>query len=438
MDLKPLQQQTLKLRMTAELRQAITILQFSSQELSDYLREQALDNPLIELEEPAGPPPEMTFYPKGGRRNGEYVDPFLFVADDDGDFKDDLMQQARLLNVGRKEYEILSHLILSLDENGYLRDDLERVAFDLQCPVEDVEAALRTLQSFEPAGIGARDLRECLLLQARRLRPDDELVQRLITEHLEDIAEGELEALSHTLSVSRLRLDEAVRFIQTLQPKPALAMAKETPVYIRPDLVVEADGADFTVRLMDDGVPEIRMNREYEAVWSSAGGEAQRYLEKKYKQMLWLMRCVEQRRATLLNVTKTIMEKQRDFLERGPKALAPLTLRDVAMELGVHESTVSRAVKEKYVQTPHGLFELKDFFSSKVKAKDAGEMSSTSVKLMIKEMIAGEDPDHPLSDQKICDLLGSRGIELSRRAVTKYRLALNIPPSSKRKRAASG
>lgn len=430
MELKALQHQTLKLNMTAELRQAISILQFSSQELSDFIHEQALENPLIELQEPKMSGDFIRSH--AHHKKSENKDLIGLIADSGTCLKDDLLQQARMLSIDKNILQIVSYMIMQLDDDGYLRDDLEDMGREIGQSEENILKALDFLQSLEPAGIGARNLEECLLLQTLL---ENDLIQNLIKNHLVDIARGDFESIHEQLSVPLDEIKAAVVKIQSLNPRPGRIESKDRPEYIRPDLVVEKTLDGYEVFLTENRLPSIGLNQDYNHfLTSSVKSEATGYIHQKYKQYLWLVKSIEQRRTTLLNVTRQVMNHQRRFLEWGPKAMAPLTLREVADELEIHESTVSRAVKQKYIQTPYGIFELKAFFTSKIKTASFNDVSSMSVKLLIKELIEGEDHNNPLSDQNIVDLLqNTKGIEISRRAIAKYRTALKIPSSAKRK-----
>lgn len=438
MELGLFQQQTMKLVMTQELRQAITILQYSRQELTQFIREQAMENPLIDLQEPSFEGVER-FSPSYGNvpsQKTEDYNPFDFIKADQGGMVEDLLEQARYLNVDETTYKRLTYLIWLLDDDGYLPTNIvDETAEELRLPKEEIERVLSFLQQLEPPGIGARDLKECLLLQIHRIDPDDRLAKKLVTHYLPLLAERKWERLAEELSVSREEVRDAAELIRGLQPKPGSVYHREPLHIMQPDLTIEKVEGRYRVILHDDFLPTIRPNRQYDALLTkTASHEASQYIREKYKQMTWLMKSIEQRRATLINVTEMIARRQTSFLEKGPHHLAPLTLREVADELDIHESTVSRAVRGKSVQTPVGLYELRSFFTSKVNTADGEGTSSTSVKLVIKELIEKEDPKKPLSDQKIATVLKEQhDIAVSRRTVAKYRDQLNIPSSTKRK-----
>nr|WP_239540969.1 RNA polymerase factor sigma-54 [Pullulanibacillus pueri] len=428
MELRPVQTQVQQLKMTTELRQAISLLQYSTQELAEYIREISLENPLIELNEPK-PDVPMT-----------YSDPIRAAVPDLSEFarqkeaglEEVLLQQVRLLSLTEDQMERVTTLIFYLDPDGYFREDFQELSHDLGCSLEAIEEALTLIQELEPAGVGARNLQECLTLQYKRLHPHDQLAQQLIMHHLEEIASRDLEALAERYDMTEETIEEILACIQTLNPKPGLLYETEAPVYIRADVVVEATGEGYEVRLVEDLLPTIHYNSQYQHLFSDR--EALHFLKPKYKEMLWLKKSIEQRQSTLLKISKTIMDQQVLFLAKGPHYIAPLTLKEIAEILGIHESTVSRTVRNKYIQTPQGVFELKHFFSSRIHTSAQTDLSSTSVKKMLQEMVEQEDKKNPLSDQGIVqNLKRTFGIEISRRTVAKYRQVMKIPSSSKRK-----
>ncbi|GGE50023.1 RNA polymerase sigma-54 factor [Pullulanibacillus camelliae] len=435
LELRPLQIQTQQLKMTTELRQAIHLLQYSTQELSDYIREQAMENPLMALEEPSVPPTPSASFSSTSSNSSEQRDPLSFIKQEEDSLQEDLLQQLRYLPLDQQQRRLTSHLVLYIEEDGYLREDLEMIAEECGVTEQAIHEALQIVQTLEPAGIGARHLRECLMLQIQRKASEKALAYTLVRDHLEAIASSNHHEIAEILAVEVKDIESAIQLIQTLNPRPGEMLSREQPIYIQPDVVVHSSDGQYTVRLESDLLPAIHYDRSYHALLKSANDhEATRYLQGKYKQMLWLLRSIEQRHHTLLNVSQAIMHHQKQFLDKGIYYLAPLTLRDIAQTCGIHESTVSRAVKNKYIQTPQGLFELKTFFSTKIRTYYHQEVSATSVKALIRALIEAEDKAKPLSDQAIVDhLQTSRGLVLSRRTVAKYRKAMHLPSSSKRK-----
>lgn len=439
MELGLFQQQTMKLVMTQELRQAISILQYSRQELAEFLHEQALENPLIELQEPSFEDigRERASYRTSTYKANEDYNPFDFIKDDKEDLKEDLLQQARCLKLDDATYKRLEYMILLLDDDGYLPETITtEIAEELRISEKESERVLSLLQNLDPAGVGARDLKECLLLQINRYNPDNHLAKNIVRHHLYQLAEKKWETLAVELNVSIKDVQDTAAWIQTLQPKPGSLYNTEKTRFMTPDLTIEKTEDGYAVILQDDFLPTVHLNRQYDGFLSNkVKNEAVQYVQEKYKQMMWLVKSIEQRRRTLIRVTEMIVKKQKRFLEKGLRYLEPMTLKEVAAELDVHESTVSRAVRNKNVQTPVGLYELKSFFTSKVNTASGTGASSASVKVLIKEMISGEDKDHPLSDQKIAETLKmDHGIAVSRRTVAKYREQLNIASSAKRKK----
>ncbi|SFE93826.1 RNA polymerase factor sigma-54 [Alteribacillus iranensis] len=442
------QQQTIKLVMTQELRQAISLLQYSTQELSEYLEEQALENPLIDMEEPElfhkeEPKYEMPVMwhdePSNEIHNQEEQEgfsPFDRIKDDRERVTDYLAQQIRLFPCDEKEKRVLEHIVGNVGDDGYITGTYEEMAVLFDITEEDYESCIRKIQSLEPAGIGARSLQECLLLQLERQSPRQPFIEVIVAEYLEELASRKWKELAKKLDVSVEDIQHAYDQVQCLDPYPGVHFGNDHPGHILPDVYVEKDSDQFIVRLNDDGLPKIRMNRQYRHLLErNEDGEATEYAKQKYKQLVWLLKSIDQRQQTIRSITEAIVEFQYGFFEKGPSAMKPLTLKDVAEAAGVHESTVSRTTNQKYVQTPHGLFELKYFFSAGMNTNSGEQTSTFVVKSIIKELVDNEDKKKPLSDQKIVDhLKKEHGISISRRAIAKYRGELQIPSSSKRKR----
>lgn len=435
MDLGLYQQQSIKVVMTQELKQAIEILQFSKIELLQYIQEKAMENPLLELQEPA--------YEQGGglyetgRKpyQGEY-NPFDFISGTKQDLKEDLLQQARYLNLDEQTYKQLSYLIFQLAEDGYLPENVtSESAEELGLDVTEVEELLGLLQKLDPPGVGARNLRECLLLQIDRMSEKNALARTIVEGHLVDLAKKKWGQLSDKLSVSETEIRVAAQWIQKLQPKPGSLFETGHTSYIQPDLTIQKRDGRYIVLMNDHYFPRIRENRHYIQVMNTQTDKAAKeYVTRKRREINWLSKCMEQRTDTILKVVKVMIKNQKRFLDHGFLSLKPMTLRTVAEEIGIHESTVSRAIRNKYVQTPHGLLEMKAFFASKLNSGEGEEVSSSSVKWLIKGLVEKENVHKPLSDQKISDILSAdHGISVSRRTVAKYRGQLHISSSSKRK-----
>lgn len=336
------------------------------------------------------------------------------------------------------ENRLIEYLIYSLDENGYLSSSVEEISSSLLVEKDNVLQGLRILQSFEPNGVGARNIQECLLLQLRTLNPRQLLAEKVVEEYLTFLANKKWKQISKQLSIPVEEVQFIFDLVQTLKPRPGHAFTSESTVYIQPDLFIEWFDEELITWVNDSILPKISISKQYHDLNAITVEDDSplKYMQEKKQQVLWLLKSVKQRQQTLLKVTKAIARKQSKFFKYGYAYLIPLTLKEIAEEIGVHESTVSRATTHKYVQTPRGLFELKYFFSSSLKADDDGSAaSSLSVKEWIKKIIEDEEKRKPLSDQKIASILDQDySIEVSRRTVAKYRDELNILPSSKRKR----
>ncbi|MBP2240318.1 RNA polymerase sigma-54 factor [Cytobacillus eiseniae] len=327
-------------------------------------------------------------------------------------------------------------MIECIDENGYFRAELHEVAAYFNRSAEEIYEYLKLLQGLEPAGIGARHLQECLLLQLRRFEKRHALAEEIVEKHFQSFAEKKWKDVAKALNVKLNEIQEVFDLIQTLDPRPASSFQNEKSAYIVPDVVIKWDGESFTVSIFDETLPKISFNSAYYKRFSSnQDKQVHRFIQENQQDYQWIMRSLEQRKETLTKVSLKIVEKQRDFFVKGPANLRPMTMKEIADELEIHESTVSRAVREKYAQTPFGTFELRSFFSSTIKTTSDENTSSKQVKTMIHQLIAEENKQKPLSDQEIVHLLKEKeGMVVSRRTIAKYRDQLGILSSSKRKR----
>lgn len=436
------QQQSMKLVMTTELRQAITILQFSAQDLTDYLHEQQLENPLIEISDPPMTEearrrtaevdiPEPGRIPSGKSGDSD-VTALDFLREPEEGLRDHLLHQIRMSEAPDAIRHIMNYLALSLDENGYLEHEIDVYAGELGEEPGDVAEALSELQQLDPPGVGARNLTECLLIQLNGHEARDPLAEAIVRDHLDQLANKQFQKIAKALGVGVEDVEVVSDFLKTLNPKPGAVFHSTPAEYITPDVHVLKTGDELVVKLADGHLPRMTMNREYEQLLQSGGAEVASYMKQKQEQFHWIKRSIQQRQETILNVTKAIVRHQEDFFLRGADYLKPLNLKTIAEEIEVHESTVSRATVKKYAQTPKGLFELKYFFRSGFTGE--GDDSADKVKLYLKRLIDEEEKKKPYSDQKIADLLEIKGIQVSRRTVAKYREELSIPSSSKRKR----
>lgn len=443
-----------KLVMTPQLRQAIAILQLSSLELAEMVEQELLENPVLEMEEKQTEPsetPEETQDPvseyfewadyfndgtdPGYRTPAEEKPSLAAFVSSVSTLQEHLEFQMHLTLLNESARSVGAYLIGCIDDNGYLCGSLAEAAETLGISEKMVEDVLKVIQTFDPSGVGARDLRECLLIQAQQKGIVDELALAVIDRYLDEVAAGHYKYIADKLGCTPHDIQAAVDIIRTLDPKPGRAFdGGEQPCYIIPDVTIERVNNNYVIIINDSNIPQLTINPYYKRVVRDADSEAKKFVEGRINAAVWLIRSIEQRRRTLYNVVETIIDIQRDFFDRGPKHLRPLTMKKVADRLGIHESTVSRAIANKYADTPHGLFSLRAFFSAGIQGTDGENLSAATVKREIKELVGKEDSSQPLSDQAITEILVSKGIGVSRRTVAKYREELNIPSSSKRKR----
>lgn len=438
MDLKAglWQQQTLKLTMTQELSQAIALLQYSTQELTSFLEEKAMENPLLKIEAGAIEPRRNHSKGKPMKMGNDKQSWIEQIGEENRTLDAYLHSQMNIMDMPKEDKVVLDELIYNIDENGYLCASVEEIAIRLDISIEEVEKGLHVIQGLEPAGIGARDLKECLYLQLKRSRTENELAEKILLEHFTLFAEKKWKELGKLIGVTPVDIQQVFDFIQTLNPRPAAVFQNERAVYIIPDVVVMWNGVEFTISVFDEVLPKISFNEQYYKQFSSyKDKQVNRFLQEKQQDYVWVVKALEQRKETLTKVAVKIVEKQNDFFMRGPAFVKPMTMKDISEELGIHESTVSRAVREKYAQTPFGLFELKFFFSSTIQTTSEENASSKQVKDIISQLISKENKHKPLSDQEIVHLLKKEnGIVVSRRTIAKYRDQLGILSSTKRKR----
>lgn len=428
------QRQSLQVVMTTELRQAIELLQLTNYDLRQFIEKEAEDNPFIEVIER-----EDSFY---SRRPSKFrsstdseVDPLDFVSIEDNSLYSHLVHQVNLLKIDEKLREILYIFIERLDESGYLPFTNESLSQMLQVPEWKIAKARNLLLNIEPLGIGAYDLTERLLVQAKEKYPEDVFLHTVIEYHLEDLAKKDWGKVAESLHIGKQEVLSLLKKIQGLHPKPTANFVSQRPTYLIPDLIVEYDSEKerITIQLNDAYLPEIRFN-DSDMVNYAEDQEAIRFVKQQHRRFQWLRQSLEQRRRTILNIAQVVFEHQRLFLKEGFRSLRALTLQDVAEELGIHESTVSRATKDKIVQTPQGSFEFRRLFSTGVKGHYGQLISRTKIKYLIKEIVMKENKGKPLSDQKIAEILAEKyQVTISRRTVAKYREELHIPSSARRR-----
>jgi len=347
---------------------------------------------------------------------------------------DHLLWQLRMKDLDGPAKSVASRLLGNMNEDGYLQLDVEEIAFQSGMDFEVVDRALKQIQELDPPGVGARSLRECLLLQLEILGEDESLVGAIVRDHLGLLEARRFDKISKEVGASVEEVIAAAQEIAKLEPKPGRNFGDGDVRYITPDVYVHRDGADYAVTLNDEGLPRLRVSSYYRRVLGTDGGaDAKRFINKKMRSAQWLISCIQRRQQTLLMVASSIVRFQRPFLDGGVDHLRPLVLKQVADDIKMHESTVSRATANKYVHTPQGIFELKYFFTSSVKGADDTDVSAESVKNRIKRIIGDEDAKRPFSDQKIAMMLKDDKIEIARRTVAKYREMMGILPSPKRR-----
>jgi len=350
--------------------------------------------------------------------------------------EDHLMWQMRLSNLSEADQPIAATIIYNLNDDGYLETPSEELAAQLEIAAERVEQVLKRVQRFDPPGVAARNLRECLLAQLQNLGMEESLAARIVAHHLDLLEKHRYAEIGKLLGVSIETVGEAAKAISLLEPKPGRDYGGPEPTYVVPDVFIQKVGDDFMVTLNESAVPRLRLANYYQRVLSDAAvtTETKEYLQERLRSARWLVKSIFQRQQTIFKVANSIVKFQRGFFEHGISHLKPLVLKDVAEDIGMHESTISRATANKYAHTQQGIFELKFFFTSGVKAADGEDVSAETVKEKIRALVGGEGQGNPLSDQAIADILRADQINIARRTVAKYRQALGILPSSRRKK----
>jgi RNA polymerase sigma-54 factor len=346
-----------------------------------------------------------------------------------------LLEQMRESRLSDEEKAIGELLIGNIDDHGYLKTTLEELAQTTNIPPEKIEAVLRVVQTFDPPGVGARNLQECLLRQLERAGEEDSVEFRIVKDNMEALGKRRIPEIARALGLEVDEVQEAIGRIARLEPRPGRAIVTDNNQYIMPEVFVQRMGDDFLVTTNNDQIPHLRISNTYKDLMAQSGNSAEvlNYIREKIRAGKFLIKSLHQRQQTILNIGNEIVKRQRDFMEKGVAFLKPLTMVQVAEAVGVHETTVSRAVSGKYMQTPQGIFEMKYFFTAGIQTASGEGMSNTSVKDMIADMFRKEDPTKPLSDQEIVKMLQEKGIVIARRTVAKYRSELNILPSNLRK-----
>ncbi len=454
-----------KLVMTPMLQQAIKLLPLARLELAQLVQQEIIENPVLEeiLEEETD-----SFDEKNNDDEDSFQEPthdsqeqeidwdsYFQNNVDQGMSADNLAERPSIEATYKKEASLSDHLFWQLNltinsdtdkfigsciigniqKDGYLGADLSEIAAIGQTDEANVERVLKIIQRFEPLGVGARSLQECLMIQARELPERNPLVENLIEKYLDRLEDRFLPKVAAELKTDLDEVLEALQIIRKFTPKPGTAFNSEAIDYIAADLVVIKTDKGYDIALNDEGVPNIKINAFYQNLLKTTKeGQTKEYLEDKYRSALWLIKSIDQRRQTIYKVGKSIVKLQKSFLDHGLSYLEPMVLKDVAKDIEMHESTVSRITTNKYIDTPQGLFELKFFFHSGIKSYMGNNLSSIRVKNMIKEVVAEEDGNSPLTDDQMVQVLMRKNAKIARRTITKYRKELNIPPASKRKK----
>jgi len=468
------------LRMTPQLQQAIKLLQMSRMELENAVKSELEENPILEesqdlkeedlkrtkeaeaeiskdnsLTEPENaardqdPQKQDEFEwenylesqykpPQGTGAGNEEIMNYENIITAHQTLHDHLLWQARMHGFNDDEFKAAEILIAYINDDGYLESSFEEIAQAESCDAKDLEDVLPFIHEFDPPGVGARNLKECLIVQAKHLEEDTNDLVFLINNHLKDLEKKNFEGIAKALQRDIREIKEMCKIIYSMEPKPGRTFSSQDTHYVSPDVYVYKVGDDYMVSLNEDGLPRLKISNFYKNILKSqATGEKKDdthgYIQDKLRSAVWLIKSIHQRQRTIYKVTESIVKHQKEFLEKGANFIKPMILRDIANDIGMHESTVSRVTTSKYVHTPQGIFELKYFFNSGISMSDGDSLASESVKEKIKEIISKENGKNPYSDQEIVDLLKKQGLIIARRTVAKYRDVLRILPSSKRK-----
>ncbi|ELN8214048.1 TPA: RNA polymerase factor sigma-54 [Escherichia coli] len=463
-----------QLAMTPQLQQAIRLLQLSTLELQQELQQALESNPLLEqidtheeidtretqdsetldtadALEQKEMPEELpldaswdTIYTAGtpSSTSGDYIDDELpvYQGETTQTLQDYLMWQVELTPFSDTDRAIATSIVDAVDDTGYLTVPLEDILEsmgDEEIDIDEVEAVLKRIQRFDPVGVAAKDLRDCLLIQLSQFdktTPWLEEARLIISDHLDLLANHDFRTLMRVTRLKEDVLKEAVNLIQSLDPRPGQSIQTGEPEYVIPDVLVRKHNGHWTVELNSDSIPRLQINQHYASMCNNArnDGDSQ-FIRSNLQDAKWLIKSLESRNDTLLRVSRCIVEQQQAFFEQGEEYMKPMVLADIAQAVEMHESTISRVTTQKYLHSPRGIFELKYFFSSHVNTEGGGEASSTAIRALVKKLIAAENPAKPLSDSKLTSLLSEQGIMVARRTVAKYRESLSIPPSNQRK-----
>ena len=469
-----------QLVITPQLQQAIRLLQLTRLELVDLISQEMKDNPLLEEAEEGREyaEAEESVSEKGEREapteteqtqevkgQGEGADEFDWEnyienynlstyyrqSSSDGEERpsfenfltkrttlvDHLSWQLQLSRFTEEEHKVGTYIIGNLDEDGYLKISLEDIGSETQVPLEMVEGVLRRIQQFDPVGVAARDLKECLLIQLEQMAVRDPVAEKIVSEHLALLKNRNHPAIARRLGVTLDRVNQAAYLISKLDPKPGRAFGGEVIQEIIPDVYVYKVEGEYVIYLNDEDIPRLRVNSFYRNILTESHSVVEgdrKYIQEKLRSALWLIRSIHQRQRTIYKVTKSIIKFQREFLDKGIQFLKPLVLRDVAEDIQMHESTISRVTHNKYVHTPQGIYELKFFFNTGITSTQGETLASESVKNLLREIITKEDPRKPYSDEKLVQILKEMNIHIARRTISKYREMMKILSSNERRK----
>lgn len=460
---------------TPQLQQAIKLLQMSRMELESAVRSELEENPILEESETlkeedlqrtkeaaneiehAEAPDQQSIQdpqkqdefewesyieanqkpPQSGMSGSEEIMNYENIMTASQTLHDHLYWQVKMNGFSEEEELAADVLIGAIDDDGYIKVPLAQLAEEEKIDLGLLEDTLTLIHEFDPPGVGARELKECLLIQAKHLEEDTHDLVSLINNHLKELEKKNYEAIAKALNRDVGDVIEMCKIIYAMDPKPGRAFVASDTHYVTPDVYVYKVGDDYVVSLNEDGLPRLKISNFYKNMLQSSkstGDKTQDYIQEKLRSAVWLIKSIHQRQRTIYKVTESIVKHQKDFFEKGSEHLKPMVLRDIANDIGMHESTVSRVTTSKYVHTPQGIYELKYFFNSAISSSDGDSLASESVKIKIKDLVGKEDVKNPLSDQKIVDLLKVDGIQIARRTVAKYREVLKILPSSQRKK----
>ena len=432
------------LRLTPLLQQSIKLLQASQSELNQLIENYISDNIFLDIEEsPAKIPISQTNFNslKEASFNYDYSYELFNTEIKNQTLKEYLIENLSIFSFSDRDQIIFLILIDSINEDGYLIESLEKIIasipFETKIRIEELENILKHIQNSSSPGIGARNLSECLLLQLKIIKGNDKYIKLAIeisAKFLNLLGNKNYTVLKRNLNCSEGELVDAIKLIKSLNPKPGLIFQKIQPQdFIKTDIKVEKSNNGWEVSLNEDNFLKLKINEDYENMFKKDSVKFDTDAKEKYQEAKWLIKSLRDRSITIIRVSRAIMRKQQGFLEDGKESLKPLILKIIAEELDLHESTISRVTTNKFISTPHGIFELKYFFNSKIKNIDGGELSSKAILFKVSELIKNEDSTNPFSDEKLSTLLNKEGIKVARRTIAKYRIALKILPSNQRK-----